>query len=108
MRKSKHRMADAAATVSAPPSGQEGAVIQRNVDGASFQTPDKSAYLAIPEDWQLGALLNVRNNGEYFVTLFPEEYDRDRPERVLRFPNPAECQSFVSNWYARTWHDGMR
>lgn len=64
--------------------------------------------LPIPEDWQLGALLNVRNHGEYFVTLFPEEYDRDRPERTLRFPNPAECQSFVSNWYARTWHDGMR
>lgn len=64
--------------------------------------------LPIPEDWQLGALLNVRNNGEYFVTLFPEEYDNRHPERALRFPNPAECQHFVSNWYARTWHDGMR
>lgn len=61
--------------------------------------------LPIPEDWQLGALLNVRNNGEYFVTLFPEEYDHRKPERALRFQNPATCQNFVSTWYARTYHD---
>lgn len=62
--------------------------------------------LAIPADWTHGALLNVRNQGDYVVTLFPEEYDYRHPERALRFPNPAECQNFVSNWYARESHDG--
>lgn len=62
--------------------------------------------LAIPEDWTHGALLNVRNQGDYVVTLFPEEYDYRHPERALRFPNPAECQNFVSAWYARQSFDG--
>jgi hypothetical protein len=62
--------------------------------------------LDIPKDWNLGALLNVRNTGEdYTVTLYPEEYDWRRPERALRFPNSARCQDFISQWYARTWHD---
>lgn len=67
--------------------------------------PEEPA-LAIPADWTHGALLNVRNQGDYVVTLFPEEYDYRHPERALRFPNPAECQNFVSNWYARESHDG--
>lgn len=55
-----------------------------------------------PEHWSQGALLNVRNTGaDYCVTLFPEEYDRQHPERALRFTNTAECQSFVSRWYSR-------
>lgn len=65
------------------------------------------AALDIPPDWNIGALLNVRNGGtEYFVTLFPEEYDHQRPERTLRFQNPGTCQNFVSAWYSRTYHDG--
>lgn len=60
--------------------------------------------LAIPEDWNIGALLNVRNNGaEYLVSLYPEEYDYRKPERTLRFANSADCQNFVSAWYARTY-----
>ena len=105
MRKSKHRMADAAAPVSAPPLDSAGT--SRDVYKASCQTLDESADLAIPQDWRQGALLNVRNGGaEYYVTLFPEEYDRDHPERTLRFQNPATCQNFVSKWYARQSFDG--
>jgi hypothetical protein len=55
-----------------------------------------------PADWQKGALLNVRNYGDaYVVTLHGEEYSIDRPERALRFTNPALCQDFVSAWYSR-------
>jgi hypothetical protein len=55
-----------------------------------------------PMDWQKGALLNVRNYGDaYVVTLHGEEYSIDRPERALRFTNPALCQDFVSAWYSR-------
>ena len=57
-----------------------------------------------PSDWIVGQLLNVRNTGlEYVVTLLDEELDYRHPERALRFPNSAECQQFVSAWYARTW-----
>lgn len=105
-RKSKQRMADAPAPVSAFPLGQESAGNPRSNSEASCQTLDQSADLAIPADWTHGALLNVRNQGDYVVTLFPEEYDYRHPERALRFPNPAECQNFVSNWYARESHDG--
>lgn len=105
-RKHKQRMADAPAPVSALLAEQQSAGNQRTLDGASCQTPDESAYLAIPADWPHGALLNVRNQGDYVVTLFPEEYDYRHPERALRFPNPAECQNFVSNWYARQSFDG--
>lgn len=60
----------------------------------------------VPPDWQLGALLNVRNGGDaYIVTLFPEEYDHRHPERALRFQNSARCQDFISAWYARVWRD---
>lgn len=56
----------------------------------------------IPAAWTLGQLLNVRNTGpDYCVTLYPEEFDPRHPERALRFTNSAECQSFVSRWYAR-------
>ncbi len=59
-----------------------------------------------PADWRKGALLNVRVAGaDYVVTLYPEEFDPERPERALRFPNPARCQDFVSAWYAREHHD---
>ena len=59
--------------------------------------------LTIPADWNLGAMLNVRNHGEYVVTLFPEEYDYRKPERALRFSNSFEAQAFVSAWYSRTY-----
>ena len=59
-----------------------------------------------PADWSKGALLNVRVAGaEYVVTLYPEEFDPQHPERALRFGNPALCQDFVSRWYARQHHD---
>jgi hypothetical protein len=58
-----------------------------------------------PTDWQKGALLNVRNYGDaYVITLYPEEWSTERPERALRFTNPGECQDFVSDWYARESH----
>lgn len=62
--------------------------------------------LTIPADWTHGALLNVRCQGDYVVTLFPEEYDYRHPERALRFNNSAHCQNFVSKWYARESFDG--
>ncbi len=56
----------------------------------------------VPPDWRPGMLLNVRNAGDcYRITLYPEEYDPRHPERTLRFPNPADCQKFVSLWYSR-------
>lgn len=59
-----------------------------------------------PPDWRKGALLNVRNYGDaYIITLYPEEFSDERPERALRFTNPGLCQDFVSNWYARESHD---
>ena len=62
--------------------------------------------LNIPEDWQPGALLNVRNGGDaYIVTLYPEEATYEHPERTLRFTNPSRCQDFVSAWYSRQHHD---
>jgi hypothetical protein len=55
-----------------------------------------------PSDWVKGMLLNVRNYGDaYVITLHGEEYSTDRPERALRFTNPALCQDFVSAWYSR-------
>lgn len=59
-----------------------------------------------PSSWRKGALLNVRNYGaEYIITLHPEEYDPEYPERSMRFTNLGECQNFVSNWYAREAYD---
>ncbi len=59
-----------------------------------------------PDFWSKGALLNVRNKGEYYaVTLYPEEADPRHPERELRFTNTALCQDFISRWYARENHD---
>jgi len=50
--------------------------------------------------WSKGQLLNVRNAGTHYnVTLNGEEYDPRHPERCLQFANPAECQTFVSQWY---------
>jgi hypothetical protein len=70
------------------------------------QPQEEPPPLAIPADWQLGALLNVRNGGEhYVVTLYPEEFDPRHPERAIRFGNPATCQEFVSKWYARQHFD---
>ena len=60
----------------------------------------------VPEDWTLGALLNVRpNEYGYQVTLYPEEFDYRKPHRAMTFNNSWECQEFVSNWYARTYVD---
>lgn len=61
---------------------------------------------SVPDSWTLGALLNVRNAGsQYIITLFPEEYDPRTPDRAMRFDSYADCQDFVSQWYARTWRD---
>jgi len=54
-----------------------------------------------PADWRKGALLNVRNRGDaYVITLYPEEFSEERPERAMRFTNLGECQAFVSDWGA--------
>lgn len=59
-----------------------------------------------PADWTKGQLLNVRNHGDaYIITRYPDEYDREHPERSMRFTNLGECQNFVSDWYARQSHD---
>ena len=56
----------------------------------------------LPAGWGKGALLNVRPTAAgYCVTLWPEEYDPERPERAKWFANPAACQDFVSDWYSR-------
>lgn len=65
---------------------------------AADQTPEEKARAA---GWSKGQLLNVRNAGEHYnVTLLGEEYDPRAPERCLQFTNSAECQNFVSCWYA--------
>ncbi|MCA8018085.1 hypothetical protein [Burkholderia metallica] len=59
-----------------------------------------------PADWRKGALLNVRNRGDaYVITLYPEEFSDEHPERAMRFTNLGECQDFVSKWYAAEHHD---
>ncbi len=66
---------------------------------ASDVSPDPDA---LPAGWGKGALLNVRQSPNGFcVTLWPEEYDPERPERAKWFANPAACQDFVSDWYSR-------
>lgn len=61
-----------------------------------------------PSDWRKGALLNVRNRGEYYaITLWPEEADDRHPERQMRFTNLGECQAFVSDWYSRQSHNPL-
>ena len=60
----------------------------------------------LPDDWHPGMLLSVRNFGDaYTITLWPEEFDPRKPERALRFANPAAAQNFISKWYARQSHD---
>ena len=79
------------------------AVLEEAIEHAQ---PETVAGLQVPQDWTLGQLLNVRNTGpDYCVTLYPEEFDPRRPERALRFTNSAQCQEFVSRWYARTAFD---
>lgn len=61
-----------------------------------------------PADWRKGALLNVRDHhsyAPYVITLWPEEYDPEHPERCVTFTNRGECQDFVSRWYAAEHHD---
>jgi hypothetical protein len=61
-----------------------------------------------PAGWLKGQLLNVRNRGEYVVTLLGEEDEpplRPAPSGALRFPNSAKCQEFISRWYARESYD---
>jgi hypothetical protein len=93
------------------------AVEQNTGSGAAPLDPDSSQASeseatfpasagTTPPDWRKGALLNVRNRGDaYVITLYPEEFSDERPERALRFTNPAECQDFVSKWYAAEHHD---
>ena len=73
---------------------------------AAEEYGEPPAEPALPRGWAKGAHLNVRNVGtEYRITLFPEEFDPQQPERCLRFTNPAQCQNWVSAWYARESHD---
>jgi hypothetical protein len=61
-----------------------------------------------PAGWLKGQLLNVRNRGDYVVTLLGEEDEpplRPAPSGAMRFPNSIECQAFISRWYAREAHD---
>lgn len=61
-----------------------------------------------PADWSKGALLNVRDHhsvAPYVITLWPEEYSPEHPERCITFTNRGECQDFVSRWYAAEHHD---
>ena len=76
------------------------------------QTPEQEEYNLIdpdpivPEGWRKGALLNVRNYGaEYIITLWPEEYSPEHPERSIQIRNPGICQDFISKWYAAEHHD---
>ena len=72
----------------------------------SDQTPMERAQAA---GWIKGQLLNVRNAGTHYnVTLEGEEYDSRYPERCLQFQNSAECQNFVSEWYASPYIAGAR
>lgn len=67
---------------------------------------DRFPAVEVPPSWTKGQLLNVRNAGEYYViTLLGEEFDPRYPTRALKFTNPALCQNWVSNWYARENHD---
>jgi hypothetical protein len=88
-------------TIRLPARGGMETLVAREVDE---DPPSESHHPIPPADWQLGQLLNVRNNGaDYIVTLMPEEYDYRHPERALTFTNQAQCQNFVSAWYARTF-----
>jgi hypothetical protein len=61
-----------------------------------------------PASWTKGQLLNVRNRGEYVVTLLGEEDEpplKPAPSGALRFTNTPLCQDFISRWYARESHD---
>ncbi len=73
----------------------------------SSPVPDETERAStIPAHWQHGQLLDVRNTGaDYLITAIGEEYDPRKPERSLRFSNPALCQEFVSKWYAREHFD---
>lgn len=62
-------------------------------------SPEEKARAA---GWVKGQLLNVRNAGSHYnVTILGEEYDPRSPQRCIQFTNRAECQDFISNWYAR-------
>ncbi|KWA12658.1 hypothetical protein WL26_14735 [Burkholderia cepacia] len=77
-----------------------GSPIQVDVSGDPAEPPEKD--IEPPADWRKGALLNVRNRGDaYVITLYPEEFDEEHPERALRFTNLGLCQGFVSRWYSR-------
>ena len=66
-----------------------------------FIEPD---HPEVPENWQVGQLLNVRPaNDRYVITLAGEEFDYRHPERAMKFESYVQCQNFVSKWYARTW-----
>jgi len=75
---------------------------------ASDGTQAEEIRPLIPPSWTKGQLLNVRNRGEYVVTLLGEEDEpplRPAPSGALRFTNSALCQAFISAWYARESHD---
>ncbi len=86
-------------------------LVQDELQDESIQEEQQASEEAcanqgLPSGWRKGALLNVRNHGdEYIITLYPEEYDREHPERSIRYTNLGECQDFVSRWYAAEHHD---
>lgn len=86
----------------------EGATVVDESPMAEEETPatHEQCGVQVPLDWRKGALLNVRNHGDsYVITLYPDEFRPEQPERALRFTNLGECQDFVSRWYAAEHHD---
>lgn len=76
----------------------------QQVEQQEVETPQ--ADIIIPEGWSKGQHLNVLNlGGEYILTVWPEEYSPEREDRAIRFTNSAQCQDFISDWYARQHHD---
>ncbi|UTV54782.1 hypothetical protein [Burkholderia arboris] len=87
------------------PKESRGGPPQSDVSGDADELEEEES-IQPPADWRKGALLNVRNRGDaYVITLYPEEFSEERPERALRFTNLGLCQGFVSRWYSRESHD---
>jgi hypothetical protein len=87
-----------------PPEDEEDKDEDEDTQGAPSADPTHQH----PPGWLKGQLLNVRNRGEYVVTLLGEEDEpplRPAPSGVLRFSNSAKCQEFISRWYARESYD---
>lgn len=90
----------------APPVSVDEPMALAEEPSLSVEAGEEAQGVKTPDDWRKGALLNVRNYGDaYVITLYPEEYESDHPERAMRFTNLGECQGFVSAWYTHEHHD---